>query len=75
MPASHICPHCGRQRNTWMRVMAALESGERTINELVRDLHLDPSGISVVLRAQCASGFVEILPGWPRRYRLSRAAA
>lgn len=67
------CLHCGRQENTWMRMLAALERGPMTTKQLCADLHVSRTAVSVRIGRLVAAGLIDCGPHdeWPRRYRLS----
>lgn len=52
---------------TRLRIVEALSSGEQPVNDLVRAVDIDQSGVSRHLRILGEAGFVTMRPDGPRR--------
>jgi DNA-binding transcriptional ArsR family regulator len=60
---------------TRRRLLEALASGERSVNDLVRRVDIEQPGVSRHLRILQNSGFVVVRPEGQRRWYSLRAAA
>lgn len=52
---------------TRLRIVEALSGGEQAVNDLVRAVDIDQSGVSRHLRILGEAGFVTVRPDGPRR--------
>jgi DNA-binding transcriptional ArsR family regulator len=52
---------------TRRRIVETLQSGERSVNEIVGAMDIDQSGVSRHLRILHEAGFVKVRPDGPRR--------
>ena len=52
---------------TRLRIVEALAEGEQAVNDLVRAVEIDQSGVSRHLRILGEAGFVTVRPDGPRR--------
>lgn len=52
---------------TRLRIVEALSDGEQAVNDLVRLVDIDQSGVSRHLRILGEAGFVKVRPDGPRR--------
>jgi DNA-binding transcriptional ArsR family regulator len=52
---------------TRRRIVEALRSGERPVNDIVRAVGIDQSGVSRHLRILHTAGFVRVRPDGPKR--------
>jgi DNA-binding transcriptional ArsR family regulator len=58
---------------TRLRIVEALAGGEHAVNDLVRSVDIDQSGVSRHLRILGEAGFVTMRPDGPRRLYSLRA--